>query len=286
MVNSAKIAIITDTDSSLPTFLANEHNIHQVPIGIHFDQESYTTGLDIDDHILFEKVDQLNRLPTTSAPNPADFINLFQMAFDRGVDAIICICVSSQVSSTYSSAVTACEHFPERRIQVVDSYHLSMAQGFLVLEAAEMAATNDDEAAIVAHLEEIKTKLHTFAMLPTLKYLVLSGRANKFVAGLADTFNIKPILVIKDGRLNLIGKVRTNKKAMERLLELLGDAVKNKRIERLAVIHVNNPQGAAEMEVALRSLFSCPPNITIAELTAGLSIYTGAGMIGVVVQTE
>jgi DegV family protein with EDD domain len=116
-----KIAIITDTDSSLPAQLAADLGIHQVPIGIHFDDESYTTGVDIDDQLLFEKVEKLNRLPTTSAPSPADFVSAFEKAFSGGAEAIVCICVSSKVSSTYSSAVTACQQYAGRDIRVIDS---------------------------------------------------------------------------------------------------------------------------------------------------------------------
>jgi DegV family protein with EDD domain len=282
----SKIVIITDTDSSLPQQMATEFGICQVPIGIHFDGESYTTGLDMDDRLLFEKVDKLKRLPSTSAPSPADFIHAFETAFEQGADAIICVCVSSLVSSTYSSAMTACEHFPGREIRVVDSLNLSMAQGFMVLAAAEAVSKNVSTAEIVAHVEEIGKKMHTFALLSTLKYLALSGRVGKFVAGLADTFNIKPILMVKNGKLDLLEKIRTRKKAVDRLLTLLGEAVQDKKIERLAVIHVNDLQGAAELEVLLRAAFACPEKIIVAEFTPGLSVHAGSGVVGVVVQTD
>ncbi|MHC1770468.1 MAG: DegV family protein [Flexilinea sp.] len=281
----AKIAIITDTDSSLPSQMAAEFGIRQVPIGIHFTGESYTTGIDIDDRRLFEKVDKLSCLPTTSAPNPADFINVFEAAFKQGSEAIVCICVSKEASSTYDSAATACGQFPERDIRIIDSLSMSMEQGFMALAAADAAKRDAGIDEIVARVEEIRKKMHTYAMLSTLKYLAMSGRASKFVTGLADTFNIKPILTIKEGKLDMLEKVRTRKKAIDRLLVLLDEAVKNKGIDRMAVIHTNDLQSAIEMETILRATFQCPEEIIIAELTPGLSVHTGAGVVGVVVQT-
>src|SRR5512135_113652 len=98
------IAIITDTDSSLPPEIGAQHGIRLVPITINFDEETYTCGVDIDDRLLFEKIDRINKLPTTSAPSPSAFAAEFEAAFKEGADAVVCICVSSQVSSTYNAA--------------------------------------------------------------------------------------------------------------------------------------------------------------------------------------
>ena len=115
-----KIAVITDTDSSLPPALAAQFGILQVPVTIHFDDSSYTTGVDIDDRILFEKIDRFNKLPTTSAPAPSAFADAFTAAFNDGAEGVVCICVSSKVSATYHAALTACENFPGRDITVID----------------------------------------------------------------------------------------------------------------------------------------------------------------------
>jgi DegV family protein with EDD domain len=281
-----KIVIVTDTDSSLPQHVAAAYQIRQVPIAIHFENESFTTGVDINDSLLFEKVDSLNRLPTTSAPCPADFIGAFEDAFIEGAEAVVCICVSSQISSTYSAAVTACEHFPGRDIKVVDSSNLSMAQGFIVMAAAEAAQKGASSTEIVQLAQDVGRHMHTYAVLSTLKYLALSGRVGKFVAGVADTFNIKPILTVKNGKLDLLEKIRTRKKAVERILSLTDHAVQGKQIKRAAVIHVNDTAGAAEMEKLLRSTFACPQEIIIAEFTPGLSVHAGSGVVGVVIQTD
>jgi DegV family protein with EDD domain len=280
-----KTVIVTDTDSSLTQEMAAEFGILQVPIGINFNEETYTTGMDIDDRLLFEIVDKRNQLPTTSAPNPEAFINIYKIAFSQGAQSIVCICVSGQVSSTYQSALKARDSFPDRDIHVIDSNQLAMSQGFMVLAAAEAASRGADVEEIISITQETEKKVHTFAVLATLKYLYLGGRVSKLEANLADSFAIKPTLTVRDGKLLLLEKNRTHKKAIKRMLEHLGKTAREKRIERLSIIHVNEKQGADALEIALREILPCPEKIHVVELTPGLSVHTGSGMIGVVAQT-
>lgn len=279
------IAVITDSDSSLPKELAAAYGIVQVPITVHFENESFTTGVDIDDRLLFEKVDRLKKLPTTSAPSPAAFQSAFEDAFQKGAEAIVCICVSSKVSSTYSSALSACETFPGREIRVIDSLNLSMGQGFMAINAVEAARAGASLEEITALVDENGKHLHLFAVLPTLKYLALSGRVGKFVAGMADTLNIKPILTIQDGKLVLLERIRTRSKAVERMLALVKEKVADQPVEKIALIHINNLEGARELQKLLCQVIHCPENIITAEFSAGLSVHAGTGVVGVVVQT-
>jgi DegV family protein with EDD domain len=279
------IAIITDTDSSLPPALAKSFGIRMVPITIHFGAESYTTNLDMDDRQVFEKIDRLNKLPTTSAPPPGAFVKAYQEAFQAGASAVVCLCVSSKVSATYNAAVTARDEMKECDITVVDTLNLSMGQGFMVMAAAEAARGGATPAEVVTLAVAAGRSMHTYALLPTLKYLALSGRVGKFVAGMANTFNIMPILSVKEGKLDLLERIRTRKKAMERMLHLVHTAVDGQKLARVAVIHVNHPEGADELVEILRNELPCPQDIITAEFTPGLSVHAGTGVVGVVLQT-
>lgn len=281
-----KIAIITDTDSSIPAALAQKYAIQQVPITIHFEDQSYTTGIDIDDRLVFQIIDQRNKLPTTSAPSPAAFGAAYQRAFDDGAESIICICVSSKVSATYSAAVSACELFPDRDISVIDSLHLSIGQGFMVLAAAEIIASGGSKEEAIAAAVDTGSRAHVFALLSTLKYLALSGRVGKLAAGMADTLNIKPILTVREGKLELLEKIRTRKKAIERMLELTRQVAADKTIERAAIIHVAYPEGAQELRNMLSQVLPLPKEVLVAEFTAGLSVHAGSGVVGVCLVTS
>lgn len=278
-----KIAIITDTDSSLPEETADRHGIRQVPITIHFGDESFTTGVDIDDARVFEEINRRNCLPTTSAPSPSAFALAYETALLGGADAIVCICVSSKMSATYNSAVSACENFPGRNIRVIDSMSLSMGQGFMALAAAEAAQAGANLDEVAERAIETGQQVHLFAVLSTLKYLAMSGRVGKLVAGMADTLSIKPVLTIRDGKLDLLERIRTRKKAVGRMIDLTQAALDGKTIRRAAIIHVNDAAGAGELQEKLCAALPCPVEMITAPFTPGLSVHAGDGVVGVAV---
>ncbi len=277
-----KIAIITDSDASIPLDLAKQLGIVQVPITIHFDDDSYTSNLDIDDEKLFRIIDEKNKLPTTSAPPPGAFLNAFEQALSAGAQTIICINVSSKISATFCAAENARDMLPEADITVIDSETLCMAQGYIVLEAVRKAAAGADKEEILAAIAAISKRLHVFAALPTLKYLAMGGRIGKVAAGMADAFNVKPILTARNGKLELLEKVRTQKKAEKRLVELIEARLLGKPIQQLAMIHVNNLEGAQKLFKLLQEKVSCNEEVIFADFGPGLSVHAGSGVIGFV----
>jgi DegV family protein with EDD domain len=276
------IAIITDTDSSLSMELAAQNNIYQVPVTVHFGEESYEAVYGINDADTFSRIDRDGKLPTTVAPSPGKFISAFQNAFDEGAEKIICLCVSSAVSTTYSAAMMARASFPGREISVIDSASLSMGMGFMVLAAAEAASQGASIDEILSLIKDMCERTHLFAALSTLKYLVMGGRVSNLAAGVARIFNVKPILTIRDGKLDLLERVRTQKKAWERVIELSARKTGDRRIGKMCILHVNAPQMARKFENEIRSRMNCPSEILFAEVTPGLSIHSGAGMVGTV----
>ncbi|OGO62883.1 MAG: hypothetical protein A2030_12040 [Chloroflexi bacterium RBG_19FT_COMBO_50_10] len=277
-----KIAVITDTDSSIPFDLAARHNIYQVPMTVHFGEESYETVYAINDADTFRRIDKEGKLPTTAAPSPGRFAAAFKNAMDGGAEQIICICVSSAVSVTYNSAVTARESFPDRDITVIDSGSLSMGLGYMALAAGEAASQGASINEIISLINEIRDRTHLFAALSTLKYLVMGGRVTNLAAGVAAILDVKPILTIQDGRLEVLERVRTQKKAWERVIELSARKTGEREIEKMCILHVNAPRMARLFEDEIRSRMHCPKDILLAEVTPGLSVHSGAGMVGTV----
>jgi DegV family protein with EDD domain len=276
------IRIVTDSDASLPPALADQYGIGVVPINIHFDEETLRTDIDIDDAGLFRRIDEEGATPTTSAPSPGQFADACERAFSDGADEVLCICVSGEVSATYNAALQARTLLPDQSITVMDSRNISMGLGFMALEAAKAAEAGAGVEAALAAAEQIRARTSLYAALATLKYLAMSGRVGHLVAGMADVLRIKPVLTMVDGKLDMLEKVRTRKKALARVIQLTQESLSGRSAEQMAVLHVDAEADAEEFIESLRETLPCPKDIIMANFTPGLSLHTGKGLLGVV----
>jgi DegV family protein with EDD domain len=279
------IAIVTDTDSSLPLELAKKHNIVQVPIIIQFGEESFRDVYDINNETIFARIDKEGKLPTTAAPSPGQFMEAFKTAFDSGADSVLCLNISSEMSATYASARQAAEMLPGKRIEVVDTRSLAMGQGFMVLAAAEAISNGASIEEAVATAEEIRSRTSLFGSLATLKYIAMSGRVSHLAAGMAGLLDIKPVLTLQNGKLELLEKIRTQRKSWNRAIELSVEKAAGRKINKVAILNVKAPEAARQFEGLLRTALPCPEEIIFANVTPGLSVHTGAGLVAVVFVT-
>ena len=280
------IAIITDTDSSLPLDLAKQYNIVQVPITIQFGEESFRDVYDIDNAAVFARIDREGKLPSTAAPSPGNFVEAYKAAFAAGADQILCLAISSEMSAVYTAACAAAEMFSDKTIRVVDSRTVAFGQGLMAIEAAKAIANGASIEAAVAAAEDLRERSHLFAALSTVKYLAMSGRVGQVAAGFASLLDVKPILTLRNEKLEMLERIRTQSKAWTRVIELAIEASGGRAIEQLAILHVNAAEAAGQFELQVRAAMACPPEIPHVEMTPGLSIHTGAGLVGLVFVTE
>jgi DegV family protein with EDD domain len=292
------IAIVTDSDASLPPEIAARFGIRQVPITVHFGNEIYQTGVDIDDARLFARIDREGRLPTTAAPSPGMFATAFGEAFDAGADMVLCLTVSSEVSATYNAALTAADLFPARpgqlaetngsAVMVIDTRTLSLAQGYMVVAAAEAAARGRPLSDCISAALDVRDRAYLFAALSTLRYVAMSGRVGAVAAGMGDLLAVKPIVTIRAGKLDMLERVRTQSRAWRRTIELTVESLQGRPAEHVAMLHVNAAADAVRFEAQFRAALTAakiphPAEFMCAELTPGLSVHAGAGLVGVAV---
>ena len=282
-----KVAVVTDTDASLSLELAKQYGIRLVPITVQFGEESFDSEYEILDEEIFKRIDAEGSLPKTAAPSPGKWGEGFQAAFDDGADAVLCFTVSRNLSATYDAAVMAAEDLHDgKNITVIDSNSLSMAQGFMAMEAATVLKNGGSIEDAIAAAKSIEGRVYLWGSLSTLRYLAMGGRVSSLTAGMANMLNIRPILTMENGKLEMLEKIRTQKKAWKRMIELIQEKTAGKKIVKVAMLHVTCEEDARKFEAMLRKHIELPEEVLFTSMTAGLSVHTGAGLVGICLVTE
>ncbi len=215
-----KVAIITDSSAYLPPEVVKELDLHVVPLTLHWDDESYRDGEDIRAEEFYTRLAQSSTIPTTSQTTVGEFDRLFKSLLDQDY-AVFAMLISSGISGTVESAIQAKTHFPDAPLEVFDSQLVSMALGFMVMTVARAAKEGANLAACKALAEAVYPKIGVYFTVDTLKYLNKGGRINTAKRLLGSALNLKPIMEIRDGKIELVESVRSRKKAVNRMLELV-----------------------------------------------------------------
>lgn len=231
-------AVVTDSTAYLSKAEEQQYNIHVVPLSVIFDKETYAEGVDIDVATFYDKVREAKELPKTSQPPIGEFVSLFEK-LAKDYDEIVTIHLSSGISGTYQGAVQAGEIVEDVDVYGFDSEIACAVQGFYVIEAAKMAQQGASAKEIITKLDEMKQEMRAYFMVDDLSHLQRGGRLSAASALIGGLLQVKPILHFQNKVIVPFEKIRTRKRALKRVEELLGeDVVVHPNIEA-AVIHAN-----------------------------------------------
>lgn len=214
------VRIIVDSTTDLPEQTARRVTV--VPLTIHFGEQQYVSGVDIDARKFYEMLVEGDVLPTTSQPTPYAFTQVFQEAVDAG-DTVVCITVSSKLSGTYQSACIAAADFPGK-VFVVDSLTVAIGGGILTEYALSLTNKGMDAEEIAWKLMQKREKVRLLALLDTLEYLKKGGRISSAVAFAGGLLNIKPVIAVADGEVKMLGKARGSKQGNNLLVQEIDKA--------------------------------------------------------------
>ncbi len=214
------VRIIVDSTTDLPEQTARRVTV--VPLTIHFGEQQYVSGVDIDARKFYEMLVEGDVLPTTSQPTPYAFTQVFQEAVDAG-DTVVCITVSSKLSGTYQSACIAAADFPGK-VFVVDSLTVAIGGGILTEYALSLTDKGVDAEEIAWKLMQKREKVRLLALLDTLEYLKKGGRISSAVAFAGGLLNIKPVIAVADGEVKMLGKARGSKQGNNLLVQEIDKA--------------------------------------------------------------
>lgn len=273
-----KIYIVADSTAGVTDEMLKSCNIKILPLTIEFEGKEYKDLFEISEETLLEMLKKGDELPKTSQINPNVFFEAYKEILDEGYK-IISIHISSGLSGTYQSACLAREMFENKEdIHIIDSKSASFGTGALIKETIKTINSGNNINDVVSIVEKLKEKLKLGFALDTLEYIKKGGRISSVHAAIGNLLNIKPVLYLNDGKVEVFDKVRGRKKALKRLAEYVMESDIDNNLTKA----VGNVDSKNDMEEFKKLLIN--QNITdIESVKVGsvISTYTGPGTIGV-----
>lgn len=277
----SKIRVVTDSGADLSPDLAARHGIKIVPLAITFGSERFKDGVDLSKEAFFERLATAKEMPFTTQPSPADFAAAYEALKAEGAEHIISIHLSSSMSGTFQSATIGAGQVEGVQVHFFDSLSPSLGVGYLVLEAAKMAAGGASPEAILEHVKELRAKQKIYFTVDTLEYLAKNGRIGKAQAFLGGVLNIKPVLTITDdGYVGPFAKVRGKKKALDTIIEAVVEHTKGQPFKGCIVHAMVEEDALALRDRLLERLPGSEIMVDILGPTIGTHV--GHGAMGVI----
>jgi DegV family protein with EDD domain len=271
------VRIVTDSTCDLPRSIVERYGITVVPLSIFFGDEQLLDGVDISANEFYERLRGAHELPRTSQPSAERFRETYE-AVAQESEEIVSIHLSSRLSGTLNSASVAREAVShELRIELIDSYNVSLGLGAIVYEAAIVASEGGTMEQVIAAARSAMDRVHVVAVLDTLEYLRRGGRIGRAQSLLGSLLSIKPLVEVRDGEVQPFDRVRTRSKALDRLFEV---ALADRNPLRLWVGAAGDDASAEELLERLRPELP-HTELLMAEFGPTVGVHTGPGMLGV-----
>lgn len=273
------VAIVTDSTAYLPQNFLQEYQIAVAPQILIWGDETFEDGVDIQPDEFYRRLKTATVMPTSSQVSIPKFKSIFESLLDQGKQ-VLAILISSKLSGTIDSAVQAKELLPGAPIEIVDSYTTAMAMGFQVLTVARAAQEGASLQECKRLAEEARNNTGVIFAVDTLEFLHRGGRIGGGSRFLGTALNIKPLLEITGGRVEALERVRTRKKSLQRLIEIVEERTRGKSPLRLATLHANAEQEAVELlEEANRHLQ--PLETILSTVSPVIGAHAGPGTVGI-----
>ncbi|MFC7063677.1 DegV family protein [Halobacillus seohaensis] len=276
------VQMIIDGGADLPKEMINEHQLKVVPLNIHFGDEPYKTGVNIDLQTFYKKLRESETLPTSSSPSPNDFYEKYKEV-DKN-NEILVLALTQGLSSTYDSAVIGremlLEEEPERQIAVLNTKTASCGIALLVHEAAIKIEENIEFDHIVTHMEQKIEQTTTLFILKTLENVIKGGRLDKVKGAIAKTLNIKLLMRATEdqGSIEVTEKVRGDKKSLRRFVEQIGEYAHDFEDKVIAMSHSNDEERGNSVLKTIKEKYPFKGSI-FTETGPLISTYAGEGGI-------
>ena len=266
-------AVVTDSTADLPREWRERYGIEVVPLKVLFGKETFRDGVDMNNEEFFRRLAASTSLPTTSAPSPGEFADVYRR-LARDHDGCISIHIGAQLSATAEAARVGASSVDGFKVEVVDSQTVSMPVAFLCRVAAEYETLEAATAAVRPRVP----KTRVLALLDTLRYLEMGGRLSRAQAMIGTMLDLKPLLLVANAEIKPVDRVRTRSRAIPRMVDYFkGDLP----VEHMAVMHAQAADEAEQIADALRR--DLPGReVTVGQIGCVLGTHTGPKALGLV----
>lgn len=270
--------IITDSTSDLPRDFIENNNIHIVPLNIHLQDSLYKDGVDIQPSELYYRLRTEDIFPQTSQPSAGEFLEVYQTL--KPGDECLVLCLSSELSGTHQSAEIARDmaaEYVDAEIHVVDSRSASWGLGMQVMHAQQCFAQGKDMAQTLYELAEIRRRMRIIFAVDTLEYLARGGRISQLSKRLGNFLQLKPVLNLEDGRIEVLEKVRTRSKSVQRMLEVFHKEAA--QAQQVVVLHIDALTEGQQLVKEVQEYYHGP--LLLAQCGAVIGSHAGPGTVGI-----
>ena len=272
------VKIVTDSTSDLPREEAEALGITVVPLNVHFGLEVFKDQVDFSADEFYRRLVTEEEFPKTSQPSIGDFVAAYE-SVGRDADGIVSVHVSGKVSGTLNSARQAAQQADVPcPIEVLDTLQASMGVGMVAIEAATVAATGASVEEVAGAARDAIPRCHCFLFLETLEYLEKGGRIGKARALLGTLLRVRPLITLKDGEVQPLGKERTRQKAIDRLVRT---AREFSPLDRMAVMYSTSRPDAEAIADSLADLMADGPAPMVVQFGPVLGTYVGPNSVGI-----
>lgn len=270
------IRIVTDSSCDLPQDIADEHGIVIVPLTVRFGEEEFVDRRDLTPEEFWRRVKASPTLPETAAPSPGAFEEAFRQVAGEGAEGVVCITLSGALSATFQAAELAAKSVADTiDVRVVDSRAVTMALGNICLAAAERAETGASLDDVVRLTDDLVTRTRIYATFETLDNLKKGGRIGGAQAFVGSLLSIKPVIELREGRVEEESKQRTRSRSLRYLAEKVKEAGP---VENLAVCH-GDAKDIDDLVKMLEEIYA--GDILVAQIGAVIGTHGGPGVVGV-----
>ncbi len=277
------LRIITDSASDLPKDYIRQHNLHVIPTPVVIDDVDYFDGETIQTEEFYHILDDIKRDVKTYHINPAMFTEAF-LPYAKAGDSIIYLCFSTGIAGTYNAANIAksniLENYPDFDLTIIDSKCASAGFGLLVGKLVTMLEKGASKEEIIEAAGYFISHIRHVFTVQTLAYLIKGGRLTKFKGTLAETLDMKPVLIVnEEGALAVIKTVRGRKKSLRYLIDYAKENAYHLENQIVALCHGEDPESLTFVNDLVQETFH-PKDTIISVVGCAIGAHTGRGLVG------